>query len=115
AVRAEQQRLKEKALQKAAFINELIRYIDPCKQAEDEIESLNEQQKATTKSDSSIAIARAPDTEASYVGGYVVMQRFIASEVRYPQAAIDQNLSGRVDVSAVVDATGKLLNIKVLN
>src|SRR5690606_34663518 len=67
AVRAEQQRLKEKALQKAAFINELIRYIDPCKQAEDEIESLNEQQKATTKSDSRIAIARAPDTEASYV------------------------------------------------
>lgn len=54
-----------------------------------------------------------PDVEASFIGGAVAMQRWIAENVHYPEASIETNEQGRVYLSFVVETDGTISNIAI--
>lgn len=54
-----------------------------------------------------------PDVEATFPGGAAELQKFIKSEVQYPQTSIEMNEQGRVYLSFVVEADGSITNIAV--
>lgn len=58
-------------------------------------------------------IVEFPDVEATFLGGTVAMQRWIAENVNYPQTAIEMNEQGRVYLSFVVEADGSISNITI--
>ena len=49
-----------------------------------------------------------------FPGGAEAMMKSIAGNVKYPEAAIDKNIEGRVFVSFVVEKDGSVSNVKVL-
>lgn len=49
----------------------------------------------------------------SFPGGESALFQYLSSNIRYPQAAIDRDLEGRVYVEFVVDRSGKVTNAKV--
>jgi len=53
------------------------------------------------------------DTDALYIGGTEALMNFIASEIKYPQAAVDAGLSGTVYVSFVVNEEGKIASSNI--
>lgn len=54
-----------------------------------------------------------PDVEAQFPGGAAELQRWIASNVQYPQTAIEMNEQGKVYLSFVVEPDGKISQIQV--
>lgn len=54
-----------------------------------------------------------PDVDAQFPGGAAELQRWINSNVVYPQTAIEMNEQGRVYLSFVVEADGKISDIKI--
>ncbi len=55
-----------------------------------------------------------PDVEAEFPGGAAEMQLWIASNVEYPETSIDIEEQGRVYLSFVVEADGKITNVEVV-
>tara|TARA_R110000737_G_scaffold350741_2_gene390686 strand:+ start:28675 stop:29400 length:726 start_codon:yes stop_codon:yes gene_type:complete len=53
------------------------------------------------------------DLEASFVGGYPELQKFIGSNINYPQEAIEFNEQGKVFMSFVVEKDGSISNVVV--
>ena len=49
-----------------------------------------------------------------YPGGDQAMMQFVAENVKYPQEAIDKEISGRVLVSFVVEKDGSIGDVKVV-
>jgi len=49
-----------------------------------------------------------------YKGGYEELVNFLRNNLRYPEAARDNNIFGRVYVQFVVDKNGDIQNIKIL-
>ncbi len=49
-----------------------------------------------------------------YTGGEEAMMKYVAENVKYPQAAKDKNISGRVFVGFVIEKDGSVSNVKVL-
>ena len=49
-----------------------------------------------------------------YPGGDQAMMQFVAENVKYPQDAIDKEISGRVLVSFVVEKDGSIGDVKVV-
>jgi protein TonB len=54
-----------------------------------------------------------PDVEAQFPGGPAAMQKWINSNVQYPQTSIEMNEQGRVYLSFVVEPDGSISNITV--
>lgn len=54
-----------------------------------------------------------PDVEATFPGGPAEMQRWINSNVQYPQTSIEMNEQGRVYLSFVVEPDGSITNVTV--
>lgn len=54
-----------------------------------------------------------PDVEALFPGGAAELQRWINSNVQYPQTSIEMNEQGRVYLSFVVETDGSLSNISI--
>lgn len=54
-----------------------------------------------------------PDVEATFPGGAAEMQRWINSNVQYPQTSIEMNEQGRVYLSFVVEPDGSITNVTV--
>lgn len=50
----------------------------------------------------------------SFPGGDVALAKFLASKLQYPAAALDKAVSGKVHVSFVVDAEGRLRDPRVV-
>ena len=59
-------------------------------------------------------IINIPEIEASYIGGYMAMQQFIQSRIKYPQDAIELGIQGKVFVQFVVETDGSVSNIQVV-
>lgn len=55
-----------------------------------------------------------PDKEASFVGGYIELQHYIADEIMYPQIDQEMGMQGVVHLQFVVEIDGSISNIKVL-
>ena len=58
-------------------------------------------------------ISDFPDVEAVFIGGSTALQKWIASNVRYPEESIEMNEQGRVYLSFVVEPDGSITNIQV--
>ena len=54
------------------------------------------------------------DQMPEFPGGMEAMMKFVASNVKYPEAAKDKNIEGRVFVSFVIEKDGSVSNVKVL-
>ena len=48
-----------------------------------------------------------------YPGGDVALIKYISENMKYPQEALDKNISGRVIVNFVVTKTGNIADIKI--
>ncbi|MCF8416450.1 MAG: energy transducer TonB [Crocinitomicaceae bacterium] len=53
------------------------------------------------------------DVDATYIGGYAEMMKYIQSNLSYPQDAIELNEQGKVYVSFVVDTDGSVKGVQV--
>ena len=49
-----------------------------------------------------------------YTGGEQAMMKYVAENIKYPQAAKDKNISGRVFVGFVIEKDGSVSNVKVV-
>lgn len=58
-------------------------------------------------------IIEFPDVEAGFPGGPAELQRWINSNVKYPETSIDMEEQGKVYLSFVVEADGSISNIDV--
>ncbi|MGJ8661446.1 MAG: energy transducer TonB [Bacteroidota bacterium] len=58
-------------------------------------------------------IIEFPDVEAQFPGGPAELQRYIASNINYPQTSIEMNEQGKVYLSFVVEPDGEISNIVV--
>ncbi|WP_022823270.1 energy transducer TonB [Hymenobacter norwichensis] len=56
----------------------------------------------------------AADEMPSFPGGALAFQKFLKAKIRYPEEALQRNLSGKVHVSFVVDEEGRILDAKVV-
>lgn len=55
------------------------------------------------------------DSEPVFEGGLSALYRFVGSHLRYPEPALDAGKEGTVYVKFVVDETGKVGNLSLLN
>ena len=54
------------------------------------------------------------DQMPEFPGGMEAMMEFVATNIKYPQDAIDENMEGRMMVSFVVEKDGLVSNVKML-
>jgi protein TonB len=59
-------------------------------------------------------VYESTDVRPAYPGGQSALEDYIASQIEYPQMAIDDNKEGTVTVQFVVDENGKVTNANVL-
>lgn len=59
-------------------------------------------------------IYHAAEEMPAFPGGAAAFQKFLRDKLRYPEAALRKNLSGKVHVSFVVDEQGHILDPKVV-
>ena len=69
---------------------------------------------AQNKKDASEKAYEKVEVMPEYPGGEQAMMKFVASNVKYPQAAIDKNISGRVLVGFVIEKDGSITDVKVV-
>ena len=50
-----------------------------------------------------------------YPGGKNAMYKFIQENINYPRKAVDNGISGTVNLKFIVDTNGKIKNIEVMN
>ena len=66
---------------------------------------------ATSKEDTVYQIV---EQMPQYTGGEEAMMKYVAENIKYPQAAKDKNISGRVFVGFIVEKDGSVSTVKVL-
>ncbi|MEA1873990.1 MAG: energy transducer TonB [Bacteroidota bacterium] len=57
----------------------------------------------------------AVEKKPVFSGGNDALLRFIRENVKYPEIAIRNNVQGKVHVEFIIDETGKVTNVKVIN
>ncbi|MCR9171742.1 MAG: energy transducer TonB [bacterium] len=60
-----------------------------------------------------VEIIDFPDVEAQFPGGPAAMTSFILNNIEYPETSIDMDEQGKVFLSFVVEADGKISKVKV--
>lgn len=58
-------------------------------------------------------IIEFPDVEASFPGGAAALNKFIVSNIQYPETSIDMDEQGKVYLSFVVEPDGSITGVKV--
>ena len=61
-----------------------------------------------------IAATAMAATTPQYPGGDAALKKYIASNLKYPQTAIDNGIEGVVDVAFVVKTDGSIGTIKIV-
>ena len=56
-----------------------------------------------------------PDKNPEFPGGLAALQKYLAGNIKYPQRAADDKVSGIVYLSFVVNEEGKIQDVKFLN
>lgn len=54
-----------------------------------------------------------PDIEATFIGGYTSMQKFINDNIIYPQIPLQLGIQGKVYVEFIVEKDGSITNIRI--
>ena len=85
------------------------------------VDEYNEMPPITEETSNNSLAANASDKVFTYIeqmpqfpGGESAMYQFIRMNMRYPQKAIDANISGKVFVNVVIDENGYVADVKVL-
>ncbi|MEW6470383.1 MAG: TonB family protein [Bacteroidota bacterium] len=74
-----------------------------------------------TKGNGTITIVKpkepimVPDKNPEFPGGLEALMAFLKKNIKYPQRAVEESLTGTVHVSFVVDENGKIKDVKCLN
>jgi protein TonB len=55
------------------------------------------------------------DTAATYPGGYEAWSKFLMRNLRYPKAAQDNDIQGKVQIKFIVDRDGNVSNIEAIS
>lgn len=79
------------------------------------IGSGDEEKKGDDKGEKETKLLFEVDSEPEFEGGLPGITRFIQSKVRYPEIAVGEGKTGTVFVKFVVDETGKVSNLNLLN
>ena len=74
----------------------------------------NDVEKSGTKEDDDVIFGAIQREYPEFPGGEEAMYEFLANNIRYPQAARDSNIQGKVFVQFVVEKDGTITNPKVL-
>lgn len=53
-------------------------------------------------------------TEPEFPGGYSALNSFLQQNIKYPEAAAQAKISGRVFVSYLIDTVGRVTDVKIL-
>jgi protein TonB len=56
-----------------------------------------------------------PEAAPQFPGGQTALDKYITKNINYPQQAIDDNMSGVIHVSFIVDEQGKVTKARVLD
>jgi periplasmic protein TonB len=75
----------------------------------------DEEKKGDDKGSKETKLLYEVDSEPEFEGGLPAITRFIQSKVRYPEIAVGEGKTGTVYVKFVVDETGKVTNLNLLN
>jgi len=67
----------------------------------------------TIRTDVAEEVIEFPDVEATFPGGAIEMNRFIVTNIQYPETSIDMEEQGRVYLSFVVEKDGSITGLKV--
>lgn len=74
-------------------------------QAQNDVENIN---------NSDLVRNTPPDTAASFPGGMEALQQFLITETTYPKKAQKKNIQGRVLVEFIIDKSGKVTEVNVI-
>lgn len=113
AIISAQNKIIEQQEKHARFVQMLIDFIDPC--CEKENNTATDMQPITKAESASAEIVGFPTVDASFAGGNSALQKYIANNTRYPQEALDKNLSGTIYVHFIVDADGNIFYPTISN
>ena len=69
---------------------------------------------SVTNEESSTNVCKMPDKMPEFPGGTKGLMNFLATNVKYPQVAVNNKTEGRVLVQFVVDKNGKVTKPKVV-
>ncbi|NCC18434.1 MAG: energy transducer TonB [Bacteroidia bacterium] len=73
--------------------------------------NVNAQEK---KSDDSYVVFSVVEDEAEFPGGIDALGQFLASNIKYPQEAKEEKITGKVIITFVVEKDGSINDIKIL-
>ncbi|MGM5631929.1 energy transducer TonB [Apibacter raozihei] len=71
-------------------------------------------QKSTHTTDDKIFKQNEVSTKAEFEGGYQHLLLFLSTNLKYPTAAVNSNIQGKVIVRFVVENNGTISNIKII-
>lgn len=81
---------------------------------QDEIQFVFEEVEEVCEDCEDIPFVKVEDMPLFRNGGLAKFHKYIQSKVRYPEAAIEMGIQGRVDVTFVIDEKGNLTNPTVI-
>ena len=84
-------------------------YVFACQQQS--IKDLNEE---TTNPELIGEVMETVDVQASFPGGKTELVQYVASNLKYPEEAVENNISGKVFVEFVANKDGSISDVKVL-
>lgn len=77
-------------------------------------ESVATEETSISKTDNNRVVFNAVEKNPSFPGNEDGFDKFLAKNIKYPQTARDNNISGKVFLQFIVEPTGSLSNIKIL-
>jgi TonB family protein len=103
---------KEADSPKAAKVNPVKPHIGTIRRKVEIVPVCSEPPPPLQKEESDTIVFTKVEIEAEYPGGAAAWQRFLNRNLRYPQEAIDNEISGSIVVQFVVDKEGNVSNVE---
>lgn len=97
--------LLQKQAKERAFLQNLENSINPCHE---------DYGVSTMTIAPPTGIVEFPDLEAEFPGGQTEMMRWISSNLQYPEAAIEQEVDGKIYVSFIVNSDGSINDASIV-
>jgi len=72
-----------------------------------------EEEAQEVKNNETEKIEEFVDQDPTYPGGVSGFRNFLASNINYPQKAVNKNIQGKCYVSFVVDKNGNVIDVKI--
>lgn len=90
------------------------KFVPPTNQQTGDIEALPTEDVTVPKDSNLVGLMQGVDCVPEFPGGYKKMMDFLAANVKYPEAAVEGAISGRVVVQFTVKKDGSIDDIEVI-